>query len=246
MNNDGTGASLTDFIQRGDVLAAAGHFDEAAALFEQAKLAGPDNPEPWFKKGSALSALEQIAQALEEFRGGIRLLPVYAETKPLGETLQLVARLEPDTAAALRLMRLEGDYRGSLLLRGWLKAVLDDRRGALADFDELLKAEPENAQAWYLRGKIKAGLPDPDGAVADISRAIELSPGMARAYAQRAIAFLGLDKPGQAAADLAKAAELDPSLKPWLDECVGQFVALLERQLKFPEESAGAPQAPRE
>jgi tetratricopeptide (TPR) repeat protein len=57
------------------------------------------------------------------------------------------------------------------------KTKKGDFQGALADYNEIVKLNPKNANAYYNRGLLKAtNLQDDQGALADYDRAIKLKP----------------------------------------------------------------------
>jgi tetratricopeptide (TPR) repeat protein len=59
--------------------------------------------------------------------------------------------------------------------RGNAKAALGDRQGAIADFNQAIRLDPNNAFAYTNRGIAKYELGDNQGAITDYQRAIELA-----------------------------------------------------------------------
>ena len=97
--------------------------------------------------------------------------------------------------------------------RGLIKRALKDTKDAIADFDEAIKLQPEEANGYNNRGVAKAQLNDFAGAIADFNKAIKLQPDNARAYNNRGIAKAKLEDYEAAIADYDKALQLDPNLK---------------------------------
>jgi tetratricopeptide (TPR) repeat protein len=64
--------------------------------------------------------------------------------------------------------------------------------GALADYFEVIRLDPNNRAAWFQRGSTYANLKQWDNAVADYSKAIELDPNNANVPYLQALAHLGM------------------------------------------------------
>ncbi len=95
--------------------------------------------------------------------------------------------------------------------------LLDQEKSweAIADFNQALKLEPNNPEAYFNRGlartQLAANLPEPTrgpNPIADYTEAIRLNPGYADAYYNRGLAYLVLKQYGEAIADFQQAAEL--------------------------------------
>jgi len=85
-----------------------------------------------------------------------------------------------------------------------------DLRGALADFNRVIRRKPKFAAAYLYRGRVKEAEGDQDGALGEYNRAVELDPTDARNYTCRAWFWEhGGDLAG-AIADLDRAIELSP------------------------------------
>jgi len=88
-----------------------------------------------------------------------------------------------------------------LLRRGVSSADSGDDRAAIADYDEVLRLQPENAEAAYLRGAARDRLGDRAGAVADYDTALRLN---AREVADAQVAALQMIPGYSALADAQK------------------------------------------
>ena len=84
-----------------------------------------------------------------------------------------------------------------------------DYQGALEDFNELIKEEPNNAYAYFSRASALLGLNKPHEALDDANKAIELDPNIPEAYETRGVAKAMLDNPGGAILDMNKAIDLN-------------------------------------
>ena len=80
----------------------------------------------------------------------------------------------------------------------------------IADFDKLIKLDPNNADAYRERGDFYCEMDKYGEAIADYTRAIELEPRYALAYFNRAYAYGEIGEYDKAIADYSKTIELDP------------------------------------
>lgn len=80
---------------------------------------------------------------------------------------------------------------------------------AIIQFNEIIKSDNKNTQAYSARAFAKAQLKDYDGAIADFSKIIELEPNNAYAYDKRGICKKNAGDYQGALKDYSKAIELD-------------------------------------
>ncbi len=66
--------------------------------------------------------------------------------------------------------------------RGNCKKLLNDFKGAIADFTKAIKYNPNFAEAYFRRAEIKTILNNNEGAVVDYVKAIELNPELSEAF----------------------------------------------------------------
>ena len=86
----------------------------------------------------------------------------------------------------------------------------DEYGRTAADYDKLIKLDPDNAYAYHERGDFYYEMDEYGKAIDDYSRAIELDADYASAYFNRAYAYGELGDYDKAIADYSKAIELDP------------------------------------
>ncbi|MFK0734953.1 MAG: tetratricopeptide repeat protein, partial [Gloeotrichia echinulata HAB0833] len=83
-----------------------------------------------------------------------------------------------------------------------------DIKGAIEDYNQALKINPNDAQAYNNRGGARVNSGDFKGAIEDFNQALKINPNLAEAYKNRGVArYLSGDKQG-AIADWQKAADL--------------------------------------
>jgi len=116
------------------------------------------------------------------------------------------------------------------LIQGDMLLVKKDYRGAIGMYDQAVRADPYQREAFLHRGIAYRGNGNYDRAIADFTQAIELDPDNSRPYTERARAKLGwiaakadgdrvqLEEavskvdPHGVLADLDRAVALDPAL----------------------------------
>ncbi|MCA2623054.1 MAG: tetratricopeptide repeat protein [Microcystis sp. M20BS1] len=87
---------------------------------------------------------------------------------------------------------------------------LGDNQGAIADQNQAIKLNSDDAVAYNNRGIAKSDLGDKQGAIADYNQAIKLNPDYAYAYNNRGIAKSDLGDKQGAIADYNQAIKLNP------------------------------------
>ena len=95
--------------------------------------------------------------------------------------------------------------------RAIAKGFLNDFKGALEDYDIILKREPQNAEIFYLRAIAKNYLADYNGALSDLNRAISISDTFSSAYNYRGIVYINLGDYGSSLIDFYKTLSYNPN-----------------------------------
>lgn len=94
---------------------------------------------------------------------------------------------------------------------GNAKYEIDDFKGAIQDYDNAIKFNPNNSKAYFNRGLSKEARNDHEGALKDFDKGIELDPKNARAYYDRGLIKNELRATESAIEDFSRAIELDPN-----------------------------------
>jgi tetratricopeptide (TPR) repeat protein len=111
-----------------------------------------------------------------------------------------------------RAVALNPRYIIAYFLRAYVKDLLNDSQGALADYNQVIALNPKLAEAYNNRGGLKKDkLNDSQGALADFNQAISLDPKFPGAYNNRgSLKARKLNDSQGALADYNQAISLDP------------------------------------
>ncbi len=98
--------------------------------------------------------------------------------------------------------------------RGMARMRVEDRAGALADYDRAITLKPTESKYYGNRGGVRLAEGDHEGALADFTRALEIEGrSTAQYYVWRGTLLYRLARYDDAIADLAEAAIIDPDYK---------------------------------
>lgn len=163
----------------------AGHDSAALHAYEQAQALDEADAEAWHGKAIALEHLGRRHEALAAFDHTLQITPpdapAYAEiVTNTAKTLAQEGRLQD--ALAL----LEGAYRAvrapahdrvtAWEIGGDLFAELRQYAQALAQYDQALTLDPENARVWDAKGFVLYQLDQPEAALVAYDEALRLDP----------------------------------------------------------------------
>ncbi len=81
---------------------------------------------------------------------------------------------------------------------------------AIADYDEVIRLNPNIARSYFDRGYARSKIAKREEAIRDYSKAIEIDPKHATAFNNRGDLYRKLGKPDLALTDFNKAIEIDP------------------------------------
>ncbi|MEH2288103.1 tetratricopeptide repeat protein [Nostoc sp.] len=109
----------------------------------------------------------------------------------------------------LRSPKFVNDAQQTLYQEGVNKYESGNYEGAIADFNQIIELDPQNALAYNRRGDAYYRLGDYEQAQADSSQAILLDPQDANGYFDRGFAFSELGKNKEAIADYTQAIKLN-------------------------------------
>ena len=98
--------------------------------------------------------------------------------------------------------------------RGLVWEEKEEYDKAIADFDEAIRLDPKDAEAYNDRGEAWYAKDDLDKAIADYDEAIRLDPDFAEAYRNRGLLLRRDGEYDKAIADFNEAIRLDPKDAP--------------------------------
>ena len=123
-------------------------------------------------------------EAMEKLRNRYLRQPFYGEVVPT--PTNEVPIVEQRIAEAAQQLPEEGMNVEGYFNRGSTRKDKGDFDGAIADYSEAIRLNPQYALAHNSRGSARKDKGDLDGAIADYSEAIRLNPQYATAYYNRA------------------------------------------------------------
>jgi tetratricopeptide (TPR) repeat protein len=193
------------YNSRGKTYFALGRHEEALADHDQAVRLDPNDANAYFYCGATCAALGRHEEALAHYDQAVRLDPSFAvaynnigalhiRRGNLGEALaafdraaQLGAPLGEQNAARAR-----------------------KEQGQLADYDQAIRRDPNDANAYNNRANIYDKMGRHEEALADFTQAIRLDPNRSETYYNRGNIYLALGRHEEALADFTQAIRLDP------------------------------------
>jgi tetratricopeptide (TPR) repeat protein len=188
--------SLAAYFERANQRAGNGDLEGAIADYTHILERDPHNLQAYFQRGQTYNLLGQEAAALSDLNQAIH----WARMRSLGqlkhfsgtlsETIQtLKTALNKPTMSEVKLDCATGktieasiaDYTRTLATqpsaaayfnRAQSRALLGDLQGAIADYTETIRLDPNYPQAFYRRGLNRSALGDTSGATQDLNQAI--------------------------------------------------------------------------
>lgn len=95
--------------------------------------------------------------------------------------------------------------------QGTNKAERENYLGAIKEFNQVLRLNPNYAIAYYKRGACRYNLGDKQGAIEDYNQALKIEPQLAKAYCNRSLARYTLGDKQGALNDCNQALQINPN-----------------------------------
>ena len=218
------------YANRGLMRLRRGLFEEAEADFTRAVQLRPDRADYLVGRAQAREGLHRYQEALDDLNqaeelGSKAILLYYVRMEVhmrMGH--QVSSRRDLD-----RVLRLTPDDDTGFIARGVARAGDDDPEGALDDFTEAVKVNPNSAPGLQDQVQILAeSLHRNREALAPLDRLVELYPTLARYRGARAVIQARLGMRDEALTDIKQARQLDSDNAVVLYQAASTY-ALLER-----------------
>jgi tetratricopeptide (TPR) repeat protein len=209
------------FNSRGNVHLSHRDYDRAIDDYNEAIRLDPTYAIGFNNRGLAYQGKRQIDRAIEDYDEAIRLNPAYAVALANRATARRIkgradlAIEDSDKAIGLNRRLAAAFFARADAYRDkaqWdfdaylADGAYEDR--AIADYDEGLRLQPNNAAALRNRGFLNTRRQRYDRAIADFDEAIRLDPNVAAAFSSRAYALRFVGQYDRAVADYRKALTL--------------------------------------
>jgi lipoprotein NlpI len=118
----------------------------------------------------------------------------------------------------------------TLINRGILLEEQEDTAGALVDYTNVIRLNPQNDKAYNNCGGLLKKKGDFDGAFSDFNAAIRLNPSSQEAYANRGVIHMSFNKLKKAQQELIKVLHVAPP--DWPFQAAEQVLADVQTRLK--------------
>jgi predicted O-linked N-acetylglucosamine transferase (SPINDLY family) len=199
-------------LQNAQRLQKAGNLAEAARLYGEVLRLNPNQFEALHALASLYYQSSRYTEAERLLSDAIRLDPRAAEAHYLrGCALQHLNRNE-DAINAFNQALANKPLIDAQMARGVARMSLHRFDDALADFDAIIAADPENAGAWNNRGCTLQGMNRNDEALACFEKASALKPNFVEALISGGSVLAALKRSEEAAANYEKALAINPDL----------------------------------
>ncbi|QSV71128.1 MAG: tetratricopeptide repeat protein [Aphanizomenon flos-aquae KM1D3_PB] len=197
------------YYGKGLALGSSGKYPEAITAFEQAVQFQPDFVPAWYYLSIESNQLDKALAAINK---AIQLQP--NNPNLYNEKLAVLRDLKRYREAAAAINKaIELSPRAAFYYnRGNVRDDLGDKQGAIEDYNQAIKFNPNLAQPYYNRGNVRNELGDKQGAIEDYNQAIKINPNDAQAYNNRGFVRAELGDKQGAIDDYNQAIKINPNL----------------------------------
>jgi tetratricopeptide (TPR) repeat protein/S1-C subfamily serine protease len=197
------------YYGKGLALGSSGEYPEAA--LQQAVQSQPDFVPAWYYLSGFYRKSNQLDKALAAINQAIQLQPnnpnLYNQKYAVLSDLKRYREAEVAINKAIELSPRAVFY----INRGNVRNELGDKQGAIDDYTQAIKINPNDALAYYNRGIVRNELGDKQGAIDDYTLAIKFNPNYAQAYYNRGNVRKDLGDKQGAIDDYTQAIKINPN-----------------------------------
>jgi tetratricopeptide (TPR) repeat protein/S1-C subfamily serine protease len=202
------------YYGKGLALGRSGKYPEAITALQQAVQSQPDFVPAWDNLSLVYRESNQLDKALAAINEAIQLQPnnpnLYNQKLIVLRDLKKYREAAAAINKAIELSPRAAFYNN----RGNVRDDLGDKQGAIDDYNQAIKINPNYAQAYYNRGIVRDELGDKPGAIDDYNLAIKINPNYAQAYYNRGNARDDLGDKQGAIDDYNQAIKFNPNYAP--------------------------------
>jgi len=199
------------YYGKGLALGYSGKGSEAITALQQAVQSQPDFVPAWDNLSVAYRESNQLDKALAAINKAIQLQPnnpnLYNQKYVVLSDLKRYKEAAAAINKAIELSPRAAFYNN----RGNVRNELGDKQGAIDDYNQAIKINPNYANAYYNRGNVRDDLGDKQGAIDDYNLAIKINPNYALAYNNRGNARADLGDKPRAIDDFNQAIKFNPN-----------------------------------
>jgi tetratricopeptide (TPR) repeat protein len=156
-----------DFVNRGNMYAVEGDYDNAIADYTEAIHLDPNHVEAYMNRGFVYAFKNEYDRAIGDWETLLKIDPNNADA---AENIEL----------AMREKKLYGQTpvtAQDFYDRGFTFTETGDFDSAIADYNEAIRLDPNYADAYYNRGLIYFfRMDDPDRAITDFKAVLRIDP----------------------------------------------------------------------
>jgi tetratricopeptide (TPR) repeat protein len=204
--------SAPAYALRGVAHNRLGNDEQALADYKSALGLDPRNIETLVNRANYFASKNRTTEALADTTAALQIDPNYGPALYMRAILHMRQDQAQKALADINALFATSSRPGAKEYgaRAWIRGANRDPTGALADFDEAIRMDAQQAWLFRDRGQLHLVAGRPAAALEDLSAALRLDPRDAVALKVRARAFVGLKRFEEARQDLAAVLRADP------------------------------------
>lgn len=208
-------AKINPIMQRGDTAYNAKRFKDAIREYDKVISIAPDNVESYRKRAMAKRRNGDRNGALRDYSKTLELDPDNHQAfLGRGLTNRDMKKYDQALSDFGKGIQLAPNYANGYSYRGHLRLTqTEDYKGAISDYNSVIRLDPRNSAAFINRGLAKSKLGDENGAFRDYNQAILIDPKNSLAYNNRATIKEKRGDLAGARSDYEKAIQVNPGNK---------------------------------